>query len=165
MGAGSKGSGAVGSARGCKKNPQLHCHNVSRSSHKCVSLPTCPQGPDTLYSSMVFGLSFSALISRPGFSVLRSWLLSGETPVSGTYASRGKIGHTWSFPTQLYSDPAPSSSSFLPQKPHRLQSPWHQEYIKKDHLGWKQFTTATAHFPDVCLGQKLPEANAQPGVP
>lgn len=49
--------------------------------------------------------------------------------------------------------PLPSSlasSHSPPQKPHYLQSPLHQEiYQKKDHLGWKQFTMATARFPGV----------------
>lgn len=112
---------------------------------------------------MVSGLLFSALSSRPGFSVLSCWLLSGETPVSGTHASRGKVRHTWSFRTQSYSDPSPSSSSYLPGPTHLHRSHIAPELltpgnISKGQLGWKQFTMATTYFPGVYPSVPGPKA-------
>lgn len=144
-----------------------------------------PHSPDMLYPSMISGLLFLALSSRPGFSVLRSWLLWGEhlsqahmpTEINSDTPGRSELNSILTPPPSssyyLLGTP-PSSSYYLlvshspPQKPYCLQSPQHRQIYQKttwdgSNSPWQVHISQVS--TQVCPSRKLPETRAQPGVP
>lgn len=133
-----------------------------------------PHSPDMLYPSMISGLLFLALSSRPGFSVLRSWLLWGEhlsqahmpTEINSDTPGRSELNSiltppiffllpSWHPPIFFLLPPClplTSTEAILPPEPPA------QANISKDYLGWKQFTMASAHFPGVYPSVPQPKA-------